>query len=232
MYEPHPNPDVCSLDAAFTGLCRSLLQQQIDYDIVDERSVAGASIDGKKLVLGEQTYHLLVLPPMDTVRLPTMETIVRFVEGGGSVFAHSQLPMYAADGSQDDDRIRAMAKRMRAAGALGGSAPGSPPLGYLVKSRIPSECHLSPSSPNVLCTMLRRTEGPAHFLVNVSSKEYSGTCTFRSAGEPVLFDPSSGNERALKREKSGSSLVRVPITLQPFESLFVLFRYVNDLHGK
>jgi hypothetical protein len=224
MYEPHPNPDVRFLDGAFTDLCRSLLQQQIDYDIVDERSLVGASIEGNTLVVGEQRYQVLLLPPADTIRLRTMETILLFVEAGGSVLAHSLVPKHAAEGPQDDTRINDMVKKIRAAGALGGSAPGSPPIGYLVKSRIPPECDLAPSSPDILCTFIRRKEGPAYFFVNVSSRGYTGTCTFRAAGEPFLFDPSTGEDHPLQQEKASGSLLRASLTLHPFESLFVLFR--------
>jgi hypothetical protein len=224
MYEPHPNPVVRFLDGAFTSLCRSLLQQQIDYDIIDERSLVGARIEGRGLVVGERKYQVLLLPPMDTVRLQTMETIVRFVEGGGSVIAHEQVPKYAAEGPEDDHRIDAMIKKIRAAGALGGSAPGSPTIGYLIHSRIPPDCGLAPASPDILCTVIERREGPAYFFVNVSSRPYEGACTLRATGEPYRFDPSTGDDHPIKREKTGGPLSRISLHLRPFESLFVLFR--------
>ena len=113
---------------------------------------------------------------------------------------------------------------IRNAGALGGSAPGSPPIGYLVKSRIPPDCILSPSSQNILCTIIHREESPAYFLVNVSSDSYSGTCALQSAGDPFLFDPSTGEEHPLQNNKTSGSQLRASLVLQPFESLFVLFR--------
>lgn len=224
MYEPHPNPDVRFLDGAFTDLGRNLLEQQIDYDIVDERSLASARIEGNTLVVGEQRYQSLVLPPSDTIRLRTMETIVRFVEGGGSLLAHSMFPEHAAEGPEVDTRINEMVRKIREAGALGGSEPGSPPIGYLVKSRIPPQCDIAPASANILCTTIRRKEGPAYFFVNVSSKGYAGTCTFQAAGKPFLFDPSTGEDNPLQREKASNSLSRVSMTLGPLESLCVLFR--------
>jgi hypothetical protein len=224
MYEPHPDPDVRSLDGAFTDLCRNLLQQQIDYDIVDERSLARARVEGNELVVGDQRYQVLLLPPADTVRLQTMETILNFVEGGGSVFAHSLVPEHAAEGPQDDTRIHEMLTKIRAAGALGGSAQGSPPISYLVRSRVPPECDLVPASENILCTVIRRNEGPAYVLVNISSSGYTGTCSMRAPGEPFLFDPSTGEDRPLQHEKASASLTRASLSLRPFESLCILFR--------
>lgn len=225
MYEPHPNADVRFLDEKFTSLCRNLLQQQIDFDIVDERSLASATIEGKTFAVGERRYQMLVLPHLDTVRLSSMEVITRFVEGGGLVLAHERLPAYAAEGPPHDDQITAMVRKIRAAGALGGSAPGSPPIGYLIQSRIPAHCELAPASPNVLCTLIRRDDGPACFIVNVSSREYEGGCTFRMGGNPSLYDPSTGDEHPIQALGTSGSLLQVSLKLQPFESLCVRFRH-------
>jgi hypothetical protein len=224
MYEPHPNENVRFLDGSFTDLCRSLLQQQIDFDIVDERSLAGARTEGKSLVVGHRRYDTLLLPPTDTLRLATMETILRHVEGGGSVLAHPLLPAHAAEGPDGDHRIAEMMAGVKAAGALGGSAAGSPPVGYLVKSRITPPVNILPASPNILCTQLLLKEGTAFFVVNVSSSGYAGTWSFRVSGRPYLYDPSTGEERELPDEKTTGTLPRVSLDLRPFESVFLLFR--------
>ncbi len=224
MYEPHPNADVRFLDEKFTSLCRNLLQQQIDFDIVDERSLAGAKIEGTTLAAGDRHYRMIVLPPMDTLRLSSMEIVSRFVESGGWVLAHELIPAYAAEGPQADNQITPMIRKLRSAGALGGSAPGSPPIGYLVRSRLPAHCALAPASTNILCTLVKRDDGPAYFLVNVSSKEYEGTGTFRAEGKPLLYDPSAGDERPLQSERTSDARVQVTLKLHPFESVFVVFR--------
>lgn len=224
MYEPHPDPDVRFIDDSFTNLCRNLLQEQIDVDIVDERSLAEARIDSGALSIGEQRYTVLILPPMDTIRTGTMEKIVQFVHKGGSVFAHPLVPKYAAEGPEADNRIGAMVAEIRAAGALGGSSQDAPPLAYLVKSRVPPQCSLVPSSESILCTRLARPEGSAFFVVNVSSKGYSGKATFASILAPVILDPLTGKERKAEWGKSGDAKTWVTLVLRPFESLFILFR--------
>lgn len=223
MYEPHPNADVRSLDLAFTDLCRSLLQQQIDFDVVDERSVSSARVEGRSLVSGERRYEALVLPPADTIRLATIETIARFAGAGGAVLAHPLLPKYAAEGPEFDGTIRASIVKLRAAGALGGSSPGSAPIGYLLRSRIPPECDLAPPSPRVLCTVIDKDGAQAVLLVNVSAEPYDGICAFRAAGTPVLYDPATEETRALQREPVTGSRTRVRLALKPFQSAVVRF---------
>lgn len=52
MYELHPSAAVRFIDDGFANLCRDLLRNQIDYDIIDERSLVNARIEGGKLVIG------------------------------------------------------------------------------------------------------------------------------------------------------------------------------------
>ena len=91
---------------------------------------------------GGRSYQALLLPPLDTVRLRTMEVIAGFAAAGGAVFAHAQLPRYAAEGPESDGRVADMVREMTASGALGGSEPGSPPVIYLLRSRVPPRCEL------------------------------------------------------------------------------------------
>ncbi|MEW6509902.1 MAG: glycosyl hydrolase [Bacteroidota bacterium] len=221
MYEPHPNEDVRALDESFTRLCRTLLQQQIDYDIVDERSMATAEVKNKGLVLGQRRYEVVLLPPIDTVRLSTMEVIGRFAEAGGSVMAHERLPRYAADGPDADHRITDTVKKLRAAGSLVGSAPGSPPIGYLVRARVPAVCELTPASPDIVCATIGRNEGPAIFLTNVSPAVYAGRGVFRAEGTTTIFDPSTGEGHGVRHERTTDGLADVSLNLRPYESIFI-----------
>lgn len=223
MYEPHPDPTVRRLDEGFANLCRTLLQAQIDYDVVDERGLAEARIEESTLVLGDRRYDLVLLPPADTVHVHTMEIIAAFVKKGGTVLASALLPQYAAEGPGEDLRIQEMIRAIRKAGALGGSAPGSPPLPYLVRSRAMPDCILDPASSSLLCTTISRTEGPAYLLVNVSSREYSGSLAFRAAGRAMILDPDTGSEQRLAVERTADSRSLVKLSLPPFGSLCVIF---------
>jgi hypothetical protein len=224
MYEPHPDGDVRFLDGAFTDLCRSLMQQQVDFDVVDERSIASGRIEGKMLATGNRRYEALVLPPMDTIRLATMEVLDRFARSGGTVLAHPRLPRFSAEGPEHDARITESIGVLQRAGALAGSTPGSAPIGYLLRSRLTPECDLTPACSNVVCAVVDREEGPAVVLTNVSARPYTGICAFRVAGTPALFDPQSGDRHPLSAEKSTGSRTRVAMTLRPFQTLGVLFR--------
>jgi hypothetical protein len=223
MYEPHPSERVRFIDESFANVCRDLLQHQIDFDIIDEKSVVAARVEGKKLVVGAQQYDVLVLPPMDTIRLRTLAKIQQFAEEGGSVFAHPLAPTFAAEGSDKDNDIKSMMGRIAAMGGLHKPAPHSTPLTYLLNSRVPPECILNPLSSNILCKAVSTKTGKTYFLVNASSLAYMGTCTFHSTGKPTALNPDSGIEEMLKYQKVGSTRIQIELSLKPFASLFVQF---------
>ena len=224
MYEPYPGELVRFIDQSFTDLCRLLLQHQVDFDIVDERSLEGAQTADGALAVGTRRYGAVLLPPMDTVRTATMEALAAFVREGGAVFAHPLLPQYAAEGTASDVRVRSLAGEMASAGALGGSRPDGPPLVYLIASRLPPDCHLGPPTPDIVCAGIDRPGETAFFLVNTSAREYEGMAVFRASGEAVLLDPSTGGERPAGADRVTPTTSRVRIALGAFGSMFIVFR--------
>ena len=223
MYEPHPSDRVRFIDESFANLCRELIQHQVEYDIVDEKSLATARVEGKTLVIGGHTYDVVVLPPMDTIRFQTLETIHRFARQGGSVFAHPLYPQFAAEGIEKDGEIKNIMAAIIAKGPVGGVTPETTPIHYLIRSRVPPLCHLTPSSTNVLCTTLSSNRRLRFFLVNSSSIEYSGTFVFRATGEPIMMDPATGEEKHVKSKNVGDASVQIDATIGPYGSAFVIF---------
>lgn len=224
MYENHPNDRVRLIDDSFAGLCRELIQHQVEYDVVDERSVAAGTVEGESIVVGRQAYDVMILPPMDTIRQRTADVLLRFVEAGGTVFAHPLRPEFAAEGVEMDAEVKKLMNAILAKGFAGSVKPESTPIHYLVRSRIPPMCHLTPSSPDILCTTFLKDGNAGFFLVNASGKEYAGAFVFRAKGRPILTDPGSSEERHCDFESLGDAGIRIEATLAPYGSLFVHFR--------
>jgi hypothetical protein len=224
MYEPHPSDRVRFIDESFANLCRELIQHQVEYDIVDEKNLAAARIEGKTIVVGENAYDVVVLPPMDTIRARTLETIHRFARQGGSVFAHPLHPQFAAEGVEKDADLKKMMAEIMANGPVGGVNPETTPIHYLIRSRVPPLCHLTPSSTDVLCTTIVNNGKFAFFLVNSSAKEYSGTFVMRASGKPIMMDPATGEERQAKFTNVRDGGIQIEATIGPYASAFVIFR--------
>jgi hypothetical protein len=223
MYEPHPSDRVRFIDDSFANLCRELIQHQVEYDIVDEKSLATARVEGKTLVIGEHSYEVVVIPSMDTIRLRTLATIHQFAQRGGSVFAYPLHPQYAAEGVEKDADIKQMMAAIIAKGPVGGISPETTPIHYLIRSRVPPLCHLTPSSTDVLCTTISNNGKLAFFLVNSSPKEYSGTFLMRTSGKPIMMDPATGQERKVEFRNAPDAGIQIDATIGPYASAFFFF---------
>ncbi|RZM22703.1 MAG: glycoside hydrolase family 2, partial [Pedobacter sp.] len=64
-----------------------------------------------------------------------------------------------------------------------------------------------------------------YFLSNQSEKQVSFSPTFRSvAMQPELWDPVTGRTRVLSELSANGSSTTVPLTLEPLQSVFIVFR--------
>jgi|GEM_PF-614955 len=249
MYEPHPNALLEFVDRSFTDLCRDLLQRQMDFDIIDERSLADSRIEDGTLAIGNQRYVAIMLPPMDTVRLRTMETIARFAEEGGWVYAHALVPVYAAEGARHDGRVRELSVKIcggaGGSGASGASAgtggtvgaagadgtPGRLKVVDALNSRILANCELTPASKEILCTRILKSDGPTFFLVNTAPEEYRGVCTFHATGTAMILDPATGESSAPEAGRTGPASTRIRLSMRPYQTIFVEFSSAENLES-
>lgn len=220
MYEPHPNPTVQTVDNGFIELCRTLLTHGIDFDVLDEATVADGRMDKRGLRIGRQIYNAVVLPPMDTAHLRTMEVLGRFSKAGGIVLAHALFPAYSADSPDGDDRIAGLSRKIMA----GNAAVQSPAAAAeQLASRLPLSNALVPDAPQVVRTRLRTGRAVTYFLVNVSPQTYEGTGMFAATGRGTALDPATGRSREVRTVPQGKGAVSLDLTLAPFESRFISF---------
>jgi len=89
--------------------CQCLLAEHIDFDIIDERSLAQAAIEEDRLVLGAEGYELLILPPVPSVAWKTADKIKVFADQGGKLIGTSRLPAEDADGDRHEEVREAFA---------------------------------------------------------------------------------------------------------------------------
>ncbi len=224
MYEPHPDADVRFLDAAFTDLCRSLLQHQVDYDVVDEASLARARVVGRSLVVGTRRYAALVVPPADTVRQATLRTVGRFAAAGGDVVAHARAPRFAAEGSDHDASVQSAWRRIQQAPtfAEAGSEPDA--CAVRLQARGYAHCEFAPRSKAMVAVRLGARQSTAFFLVNASGRPFAGRCRLPVLGRAMLHNPATGRSgRLASRRTSGNSLT-VALQLAAFGSAFIEVR--------
>lgn len=95
----------------FNVLTDLLLRLHFDYDYLDEDILTGADIGNGHIIIRDEAFDLVILPPMSHLKLATLEALERFVAGGGKVLGTIFLPdrAFTDDGPIDiSDRIQAL----------------------------------------------------------------------------------------------------------------------------
>lgn len=103
-YVPHktdPVGDLIELD--FSYLTDTLLRLHYDYDYVDEDVLAGADVDDGKISIADETYDVLILPPVTHIKESTYRSIQKFVQGGGRVIADTLVPVAFLESGTNGD---------------------------------------------------------------------------------------------------------------------------------
>jgi len=91
------------IEKDFYYLTDALLRIHRDYDYVDEEVLKDAEIVNDKIKIGNETYSILLLPPITTVKASTAKKIKEFYESGGKVVATVLLPFQSAECGEDKE---------------------------------------------------------------------------------------------------------------------------------
>lgn len=104
MYQGEPAEPRENLGNSFQAFVVSLAQAQIEFDLGCESIIADhGSVDGKRFVVGERSYHAVVIPPLlENLTSATMDLLENFVRNGGIVYASTTAAPAFVDGVPSD----------------------------------------------------------------------------------------------------------------------------------
>ncbi|WP_306211240.1 glycosylhydrolase-like jelly roll fold domain-containing protein [Actinoplanes sp. RD1] len=199
-----------TLDEDFAETAFELERRQIDFDLVTDNALAGdpatrfpATSSRGVLHVGKADYRQVVLPPTPILDLAAAKQLAAFVRGGGRLVA-DELPQHEATGK--DAELRNVLRGIRT------SVPGEQAV------------TLRPAAEAVRVKRTGRGDDVAFLLTNESDQVVTTTATFPARGVPEIWDPRTGST-ATATTYDGST---VPITLQPYETLGVVFRNTEE----
>lgn len=112
MYQPHPSKRIAEIDDGFVNLCRFLLQNQIDFDIVDETAIQNAKVERGGFHVAKERYKALIVPTTDAVHIETLRRIAEMQKQGIIVVAIGETPKFAASRNESDDEVRTLSSQL------------------------------------------------------------------------------------------------------------------------
>ena len=224
-----------------TGTRDPEIPEGFSYDFVNGEVLMDASVkDGKLVLKSGMEYSVLVLPKIKTMRPELLAAIERLVAGGLTLLgpAPEKSPSLK-DYPAADRKVQEMAAKMW-------QESDKPFVSYVDygKGRIYRAASLEqvfadkgivadfraedPALP-LQFIHLTHADGDVYFISNQGGKAITFDALFRNQGKvPELWNPLTGEVRILPERKTLSKTTKVPMTLQAFESAFIIFRTPQD----
>lgn len=213
-------PRLGELGSSFFNLLMDLERAQIEYDLGCEDVLARhGRVEGKKLVVGQRHYDLVVLPPftenLNTATVQLFETLFR--NGGASAILACGAPPAYVDGQKSD-------RPARASGGADWTRVEAKDLPARLKARQDQGGFVitrAPEDRGILFHHRRQlADGELLLLVNTSLESPSSGTLEAKAGGVEKWDLYSGGAGAYPFEKSGDR-VRTKFNLPPSGSLLL-----------
>ena len=227
----------------YWGLMQLLVQKQQDYDVVNDFYLARAKLNQGAAQLGEERYHVLVLPPMHVISRRSLKKIREFYEQGGYVVAYGSLPSGSTEQGSDDAEVIGAVKGIfgidphqseqatqetdNQHGQGGGRAVFIPHGLEKVSDAIarirPQDFQVVRGSGERLFYLHRVKEGrDLYWVANDSGEARELVLSLAAQGKPELWDPMDGNKKkAVYWKQDGRTIV--PLKLAAWDGVYVVF---------
>ncbi|MFA6819200.1 MAG: glycosyl hydrolase [Bacteroidaceae bacterium] len=224
-----------------TGIRNPEIPKGYSYDYVNGEVLMSASVkDGKLLLKSGMEYRVLVLPKINTMRPELLSKLKELVAAG--LILQGPAPTKSPslqNYPQADAQVKAMSDEMWQTK----DQPFATSIVY-GKGRIYPDASLeqifgdlgvvadfSADDPALPLLFIHRTQadGDYYFVSNQSDQTISFNGAYRIQGKvPELWNPLTTEIRLLPNYRTLTKTTEIPMTLQPYESAFVVFRTPTD----
>jgi hypothetical protein len=225
----------------YWGLMQLLVQKQQDYDVVDDLYLGRAKLKQGAAQLGEESYHVLVLPPMRVISRGSLEKIREFYEQGGYVIAYGSLPSGSTEKGRDDAEViqtvkamfgidpsqseQAMQETENQHGQSGRAVfipHGLEKVTEVIARLRPQDFQVVGGSGERLFYLHRVKEGrDLYWVANDSGEARELEVSLAAQGKPELWDPTDGNrKKAVYWKQDGRTIV--PLKLNAWDGVYVV----------
>jgi hypothetical protein len=206
------------------GITDPALPKGYSFDYINsEVIIRDLQVKNGRLVLPHgSSYRLLVLPPQETMRPELLRKIEQLVAGGAVVLGPKPGASPSMQDYPDADKqVRELAGKMWDTGKILSGMNMEETFSLL---NLVPDCGSEQDDP-VLYAHRTLDNTEIYFITNQSDKQIQLTPRFRVKNlKPELWDPVSGATRDLPAFEQQGEITSVPLQLETFESVFVVFR--------
>ncbi|MCK4990388.1 MAG: glycoside hydrolase, partial [Bacteroidales bacterium] len=208
-----------------------------DYDVCDETIFLQLEVeDGKIVVPGGVEYRVLVLPDHRVLSLAVLEKMEELVQDGATILGHKpEKQISLVGGKEAQISFRALSDKIFGEVSTesgeknygqGKVAWGMTAREYLRSQNVPVDFDILKNDSKTDFDYIHYTMGARdiYFVTNQTTQRQKIQCIFRVSGkQPELWDALTGDIRETKAFTQKDGLTTVPLTLEPYGALLVVF---------
>lgn len=217
-------------------LPRGYSYDYINAEVIKER----LSVENGKFVLPDgMTFSLLVLPDLNTMRPELLSKIEQLVRDGGTILgAKPEQSPSLENYPHADKAVKELASQLWPDDYSNGNLFNSYGKGHVIDGvgiqealdfiEVPKDIAINEDLP-VLWTHRSLPGMDIYFLTNQGEEEITLNPSFRVEGlKPQLWDAVNGEIRNLNEYTIKDGRIRVPLKMNPLESMFLVFTNVEN----
>ena len=204
-------------DAAVLRLMQQMLEQQRDFDFVDEYTLTHVlePVEGGLRNRSGQVYKAVLVPPCTAISRAASNRLKEFSQSGNTVIFISDPPSmvvdsifrYATEGVEPDYGVRQPSVNITPA---------------VINALPMPDVRLDPAQPSVKVLHRHMKNAELYFFFNESGDVIKASATLRGRGKAQVWDAFTGKITPVSGAKKARQTITVPLALDGYESRVIV----------
>jgi hypothetical protein len=205
-------------DNSVLAIARELLEQQRDFDFIDEQSLISFPLDNKEGLknLSGQCYHTVIIPSITVISKSALEKLRAFADNGGKVIFMGSIPLISND--------RSFLHPNEISGFSSAIIESTGNFTEKVISALPEpDVKLERREPDIKYVHRKLANAELYFFFNEGTRDIIVSTTLSGKGKIEEWDALNGKISIVNSEKAPSSeLQTITLNLNAWETKFIL----------
>ena len=191
-----------------------LPSEQWDVDVLDAEYLAEAEVEGGRLRIADESFGVLILPPMTCMRLASARRARAFADAGGLVVGVERLARDSMENGRDDPELERLLQPIPV-------VDGVDSLLSFLNERVHKDVRVVDGCAAHFCCLHRvLDETDIYFFVNDTDACRRIRVHVAASGPAELWDPDGGERRELGFEASNEGTT-LDLTFEPWQAYYV-----------
>jgi hypothetical protein len=208
------------LSRSLVEMSRTLLENQMDFDFVDDKAIQDADIvevnSAAILRIGQEEYRAVVIPSMRMIQFETARKLVEFARQGGLVLFLREVPSKAMERGHDETLGILIASEIDGGIKV---CRNVEKLIEALRGKISPDLLLTRPNRHILYHHRIKDDTHIYLIFNCSDHEFNDEVRLNRSGFVRVLNPDDGSEEGLG-EMGGP--IKLNLQIRPLGAKFIL----------